>query len=236
MTFGVMHLSQAVAEFMAMYPQLRVQLVLNDRFVDLIEEGFDLTVRVSELPQASNGRSELVVRSLATIRRRLCASPDYLQRHGHPERPEELSDRPCLHYGNLVTGTQWQLFDAAGRERAIAIDGVLCTNNGEVLRDAAIRGLGIAFLPDFIIAEAIERGQLQEILPDYRSSDLHLLALYPQNRHLSAKVRLFADFLCDRFGKDAVRDVERASEDERENKPSSNKLNRDKPDRDKTPS
>lgn len=195
MSFGILYLSKAIAEFMNQHPQLRVQLVLNDRFVDLVEEGFDMTVRVAEMPQTP----DLVVHSLGKIRRLLCASPKYLKRYGSPRQPAELRDRPCLHYGYLATGTHWKLYDSSDNEHAIAIDGVLCANNGEVLRDAAISGLGIAFLPEFLVADALQQSLLVEVLPEYRSSDLHLLVVYPPNRHLSAKVRLLTEFLKTRF-------------------------------------
>jgi DNA-binding transcriptional LysR family regulator len=195
MSFGTLHLAPAVAEFMVRYPGVRIQLELNDRFVDVIEEGFDLTVRIWEPREDAN----LVDHRIAPVRRVLCAAPAFLKQQGMPAHPRQLERLPCLHYGNLATGHRWRLLGADGGH-SIQVAGVLCSNNGEVLRDAAVNGLGIALLPTFIAGAELQAGRLVTILDGYRPPDLTLCVIYPLSRHLSAKIRLFTDFLTGRFG------------------------------------
>lgn len=195
MSFGTMHLSPAVADFVARHPAIRVQLDLNDRFVDVVEEGYDLTIRIAEPREDAN----LVDHRIAGIRRVLCASPDYLARHGEPASPDGLKSHACLHYGNLLSGNVWRLAGPDG-EVAVTANGVMCSNNGEVLSDAAVRGLGITLLPTFIVGRELQAGRLVTVLPDYAPSTLTLCAIYPPSRHLSAKIRLLTDFLTERFG------------------------------------
>jgi DNA-binding transcriptional LysR family regulator len=195
MTFGTMYLAPAIADFLLRYPELQVQLTLNDRFVDPIEEGFDVTIRIAA-PQPT---SSLFVQPLAPAERILCAAPSYLERHGIPTHPRELAAHSCLHYGQIAIENRWILMGADGEHTAI-VRGMLCSNNGEVLREAAIQGLGITLLPRFIVATAIDKGLLQIVLPAYRPSVLAVEILYPVDRHLSTKIRLLVDFLKERFG------------------------------------
>lgn len=195
MTFGTMYLAPAIADFLLQYPELQVQLTLNDRFVDPIEEGFDVTIRIAA-PQPT---SSLFVQPLAPAERVLCAAPSYLERHGIPTHPRELAAHSCLHYGQLAAENRWTLTGADGEYTAI-VRGMLCSNNGEVLRAAAIQGLGITLLPRFIVTDAIDKGLLQIVLPAYRPSILAVEILYPIDRHLSTKIRLIVDFLKERFG------------------------------------
>jgi DNA-binding transcriptional LysR family regulator len=194
MSFGTLHLAPAVAEFLARYPDLQVQLTLNDRFVDPIEEGFDVTLRIAE-PQPTGS---LIVQPLAPAPLILCAAPAYLAQHGTPIHPTELRTHSCLHYGHIDREQLWSLNGSDG-PHSVAVRGVLCSNNGEALRDAAIAGLGIALLPLFIVEGAIAQGHLHHILPDYAPPTLSIDVMYPVNRHLSAKIRLFVAFLRDRF-------------------------------------
>lgn len=194
MSFGTIHLAPAIADFLVQYPDLRVQLTLNDRFVDPIEEGFDVTVRIAE-PQPMGS---LIVLPLAPAPRVLCAAPSYLESQGIPTHPEQLRSHSCLHYGQIATNSQWTFTGTEGAY-SIPIQGVMCSNNGEVLRDAAIRGLGITLLPMFIVGEAIEQELLQIVLPEYQSPELSIDVMYPVNRHLSIKIRLLVDFLQERF-------------------------------------
>ncbi|WP_088893231.1 LysR family transcriptional regulator [Leptolyngbya ohadii] len=195
MSFGTMVLAPALADFLAQYPDLQVQLTLSDRFIDPIEEGFDVTVRIAE-PQES---ASLIIKPLATVERILCAAPAYLETHGAPQTIDELRHHSCLHYGQLAIENQWTLIGAA-EVQTIPVKGVLCSNNGEVLREAAVRGLGITVLPAFIVAQELQQGTLQRVLPDYQASELAISVIYPVNRHLSTKVRLLTDFLQERFG------------------------------------
>ncbi|HEY9657188.1 MAG TPA: substrate binding domain-containing protein, partial [Allocoleopsis sp.] len=183
------------ADFLAQYPDLEVQLTLNDRFIDPIEEGFDLTVRIAKLQETAS----LIVHPLTSARRVLCAAPSYLAAHGTPTHPDQLRQHSCLHYGQLAVEDQWVLVGPEG-EQTISVTGVLCSNNGEVLRDAAVRGLGITLLPIFIVGTELQQGTLQTVLPDYHPPELAIVAIYPVNRHLSTKVRLLVDFLQERFG------------------------------------
>ncbi|GAB4226639.1 MAG: LysR family transcriptional regulator [Elainellaceae cyanobacterium] len=195
MSFGTIHLAPAVAEFMTKYPDLQVQLTLNDRFIDPIEEGFDVTIRIAELTEAST----LIVQPIAPVKRVVCASPVYLAKHGTPTHPTELRHHACLHYGYLSSRNQWKLI-GPDDTYTIAIQGVLCSNNGEVLRDAAAQGLGITSLPTFIVGDCLRDGSLQVILPEFHPPESFVSVIYPPNRHLSAKIRLLAEFLKNRFG------------------------------------
>lgn len=195
MSFGVRKLGPALAEFMARHPRVQVNLTLDDRRVDPIEDGFDVTIRIAEPDEETT----LVDHRIARIERLLCAAPAYLAARGRPERPSDLKDHACLHYGGLATGNFWRLIGPEGPTGA-HVAGVLCSNNGDVLADAAIRGLGVALLPRFIAESALADGRLTPVLAAYRPPTVMLTALYPPARRLSAKVRLFTDFLIDRFG------------------------------------
>jgi DNA-binding transcriptional LysR family regulator len=195
MSFGTMHLSSVIAEFMAEHPDVHVELVLNDRFIDPIEEGFDVTLRAAE-PTFS---ASLISRTIVSVKRVLCASPAYLGAAGEPGDPRDLKKHRCLHYGYLGSGSQWRLAGAAS-DQPYAINCVMWSNNGEILKNAAIADQGIALLPTFIVGEALQAGQLRTVLTDYTPSEILLSALYPRHRHLSAKVRLFVELLEERFG------------------------------------
>jgi DNA-binding transcriptional LysR family regulator len=195
MSFGTLHLGRAIADFMQAYPDLQVQLVLSDAIVDPVQEGFDVTIRIADLPSSS-----LIARKIAPAMPLACASPQYLERHGTPQQPRDLREHRCLAYGHTTTGNQWKFIGADG-EHVIQIPWTMCANNGEVLRDAAVAGLGIALLPSFIVGPDLDQGRLRPILTDYRANDLSIFAIYPPTRHLSSKVRLFIDFLVDRFGR-----------------------------------
>ena len=193
MSFGTMHLGKAIAEFMSQYPELQVQLTLDDRAIDPIAEGYDLTIRISQPETNLN----LVSREIAPIPRILCAAPNYLAKQGVPNCPEQLIEHSCLHYGQIVAGNQW-LLQNSDRQEKITVKGVLCSNNGEVLKDATVKGLGIALLPTFIIKPELEK-ELVRVLPDYQPPKLNLYLLYPLNRHLNTKVKLFVEFFQKRF-------------------------------------
>lgn len=195
MSFGTMHLAPALADFLVQYPDLQVQLTLNDRFIDPIEEGFDVTVRIAK-PQES---ASLIVHPLVSAPRVLCAAPSYLELHGIPAHPDELRRHSCLHYGQLAVENQWTLMGADG-DHTISVKGVLCSNNGEVLREVAVRGLGMTLLPLFIVEPELKQGSLQIVLPNYQPPELSIYVIYPVNRHLSIKIRLLVGFLHERFG------------------------------------
>ena len=193
MSFGTLHLGRAIGTFMERHPELHIQLILSDEFVDPVQEGFDVTLRIADPPSSS-----LIARKIVPAQRVVCASPDYLKRHGIPRHPTDLRDHDCLSYGHLVTGNQWKLTGADG-DHWIAIPWTLCTNNAEILRDAAVAGRGIALLPTFIAGADLQTGRLTSILADYKAPEMSIHVIYPPTRHLSAKVRVFIDFLVERF-------------------------------------
>jgi DNA-binding transcriptional LysR family regulator len=194
MSFGILHLGRALADFMARYPDVRVELSLNDRFVDPVEEGFDVTIRIADLPDSS-----LIAKKIAPANLVVCASPDYLGKAGTPAHPSELRAHRCLNYGYSASGNQWR-FSGPNGPVGVRIDGVLCSNNGQVLCDAAERGLGIALLPTFIVGAALQEGRLSTVLTEFRAPEIAMYAIYPPNRHLTAKVRLLIEFLSGCFG------------------------------------
>jgi DNA-binding transcriptional LysR family regulator len=194
MSFGTIELGPAIADFMGLYPELRIQLSLSDAQIDPVQEGLDVTLRIAELDASS-----LIARKLAPVPRVVCASPDYLARHGVPTHPAQLREHACLTYGFLSTGNQWKLSGKDG-DHWIQPDWTLCANNAEVLRDAALAGRGVALLPSFLAAAPLADGRLKTFLDDYRAPELSLYAVYAPTRHLAAKVRVFIDFLVARFG------------------------------------
>jgi DNA-binding transcriptional LysR family regulator len=195
MSFGTLHLGRAVADYMEKYPKLQIQLVLSDQQIDPVQEGFDVTLRIADLPSSS-----LIARKIAPASRVICAAPSYLARRGVPKHPDALREHDCLTYGYLATGNQWKLTGPDG-DHWIHIPWTLCSNNGEVLRDAVVKGRGIALLPTFIVGADLQEGNLRSILTDYHAPEISVYAIYPQTRHLSVKVRVFIDFLIERFGR-----------------------------------
>jgi len=198
MSFGTMQLGPAIAEFMKLYPDLQIQLALSDEHVDPVQDGLDVTLRIAELESSS-----LIARKLMPIDRIVCASPEYLQKHGTPKHPSDLRNHACLTYGYLSTGNQWKLTGKDG-DHWVNPRWTLCANNAEVLRDAAMAGRGVAVVPMFIAEAALKSGELQNILADYKTPPLTLYAIYPPTRHLATKVRLFIDYLVKRFSKAAI--------------------------------
>lgn len=193
-SFGVLHLGPLIAQLMASYPALKIELTLNDRFIDPIEEGVDVTIRIGVLADSS-----LIARRLATARRVLVAAPGYLKEFGVPERPEDLTKHRCLNYGHTTTLQRWQL-TRGGQTINVAINSVLCSNNGDVLRAAALGGQGITKLPTFLVGADVKAGRLNVVLPGTPPTGLGLFALYAPNRYLAAKTRLLVDFLASAFG------------------------------------
>ena len=201
MSFGTMHLGSAVAEFMEAYPDVSVDMVLNDRQVDLIEDGFDLAIRIGRLPDAS-----LIARRLAPCRRILVASPDYWDRKGRPSHPSDLKDHDALIYDYLDDPNTWTFKDG-DTDVSVSVQGRLRANNGEVLLDAALRGLGIYLSPTFFCFDALRANKLEIALRDFGEDPLSVYAVYPHRRHLSPRVRAFVDFLAERFGENPYWDV-----------------------------
>jgi DNA-binding transcriptional LysR family regulator len=193
MAFGTLDMAQWLPGFMARYPELKVDLVCNDRFVDLIEEGFDVAVRLArEMPDSS-----LMARKLATTDTMLVASPAYLKRCGTPEMPEDLAHHNCLTYTLVARPNEWIFSSPDGRHVTVTISGSFQSNTGIALRSAALGGVGIATAASFIVHDDLERGDLVQVLPAYRMRPRDIYAVYPHNRHLSPKVRAFVDYACE---------------------------------------
>jgi DNA-binding transcriptional LysR family regulator len=193
-SFGVRHVAPLVAAFAARHPELRFDVQLSDRFVDLVEEGFDLAIRIGESPTQN-----LIARKLGETCLVPCAAPSYLREHGAPGSPADLAGHACLTYEYLPQRNTWRFRDQAGAEHAVRVAGPMHANNGEMLAAAAAEGIGIALEPDFIVAADLAAGRLVRILKDYAPTPTGIYAVYPSRRHLSAKVRAFVDFLAERF-------------------------------------
>ena len=195
MSFGTLHLADAIADFMTRHPKIRVEMVLNDRKVDPVSEGFDITVRIGEPLDTL----ALIDHRIVEAKRAICASPAFLAAHGEPKTPADLQTLPCLHYGAAGVAETWKL-DGPDGAREVRINSVMGSNNGEALRSAAVKGVGLAMLPTFIVGAELQSGRLMSVLPDYQASSLEICLLYSPNRHLSARIRLFVDFFYERFG------------------------------------
>lgn len=192
--FGALHLAAAVADYMRAFPEVNVELTLNDRIVDLVEEGYDVAVRIGRLEDSS-----LMARRLAPCRFVVVASPDYLARHGVPRVPADLAKHDCVRYMHDEGREIWHYVGPDG-PGSVRVHGRLRTNNGEAMRISAVRGGSIAALPSFIVSEELASGLLVPLLPEYTSENMAVHAVYPPGRNPSAKLRSFIDFLVPRFG------------------------------------
>lgn len=205
LTLGYLFLGEVIASFLQAWPEVRVEVSLSDRRVDLIEEGFDLAIRAGTLDDSS-----MIARRLGSTAFVCCASPDYLARRGAPRAPEDLADHECLLYEySAPTGT-WRL----SPEVAVRVGSArLVSNNGDLLRAAAVAGLGLTFAPRFIVGRDLRAGRLVPVLEEHVQATGGIWALYPANRHLSAKVRAFVDHAIAALG--PVPPWERCEEPER---------------------
>lgn len=196
MSFGILHLGPAIADFARAYPSVTLDMRLDDRYVNLVEDGYDLAVRIGALTD-----STLVARKLGTTRAVVCASQQYLAEHGEPDTPEDLASHDCLIYSYLSTANVWRFTASDGREIPVAVSGRFRINNGMVLTDAALADRGILMTPSFYVAALLRQGKLRQILARYKLAELGIYAVYPQRSHVPPKVRAFVDFLAARFGK-----------------------------------
>ena len=192
-TFGILHLAPCWAAFLERYPRVSLDVTLNDRLVDMVDEGYDLAVRISSLPN-----STLISRQLATTRMQLCASPAYLAAHGTPTHPQQLADHRVLAYTNWADRDEWH-FDGPDGRVSIHPHACVDSNNGDTCRAIALRGGGIMLQPSFLVDDDLRRGDLVELMPDYRAATLGVHAVYPSRKHLPPKVRRLVDFLVDAF-------------------------------------
>jgi len=194
-SFGLLHLAPAVTEFLNVYPDVSIEMLVNDRVVDLLEGEFDVGVRIGRL-----GDSSLIARRIAPVRLVICAAPEYLARHAVPQTPEDLASHNCLEYTYFESRGEWHLRDPTGADIVVPVSGRYLANNADVLRSTALAGGGIILVPTFLIGDDLRAGRLVRLLSNYPPPEQALHALYPPGRHLSAKVRTFVDFLVVRFG------------------------------------
>lgn len=193
--FGAMHLGQIVSRYLEQFPQVTLDVVLDDKYADLLENRIDVAIRVGRLDDPL-----LVTRRLAPCKMMLCASPAYLQRQGAPETPEDLSRAPRLAFSQAVSTGDWTIYDAQGRPHSIEGACRMTANNIQLLLEAALAGTGIAYGPSFVFGEHIKQGRLITLLPTYRTTELTLQAVYPSAIRIPSKVRSFVDFIAEALG------------------------------------
>ena len=193
-SFGIRHLAPLWPEFMGLHPKLSLDVQLADRVIDLVEEGFDLAIRIARLPDSS-----LISRQIAATRLVLCAAPSYLRRRGIPMHPSELVQHDLVAYSLLATGDHWQ-FDGPDGHVNVKVRPRLWSNNGDSCIAASIQGAGIQLQPTFLIDEALRRGELVEILPQFKAATLGIYAVYPTRKFVLPKVRSLVEFLNSQIG------------------------------------
>lgn len=195
LSFGVDHLSSAIAAFMHQHEEVKIDLDMSDRRVDIVQEGFDVALRIGQLEDSS-----LRARKLSNIMHVVCCSPSFLKQYGPIDTPEQLKNVPTLCYSNVKNPNRWPYHSHHGGDAEVLVSPRMHSSNGNALREAAIAGLGVICEPTFICHAAIGQGLLAPILTDYEWFQMDLYALYPPTRHVSARVRRFIDFLVQRFG------------------------------------
>ena len=191
--FGHLHLVPAIADFMKIYPEIKVELLFGAHYEDLIDNGLDLGIRIGKLPD-----SNLIARRLIARYMRVCAAPDYLHRAGTPLVPEDLYNHNCLLYLNSPTGNEWH-FEKDKQKKIINIKSNFSSNSSQNLEAAAVAGMGIVFLPGYMMTKHIKQGKLISLLDEYCPQNIEINAVYPATRHLATKVRVFIDFLAARL-------------------------------------
>jgi DNA-binding transcriptional LysR family regulator len=188
--FGVGHVSPILGQFLVKYPEITVNMVLNNRYVELISEGFDMAIRVGELEDSS-----LRARKICETQRRMIAAPSYFKRYGRPQKIDDLNDHKLLHYSNASNANVWKIMAPSGEQRQVRTSGALTVNDGQSLLNAAIGGLGIAYLPSYLYADAMRQGLVEDVIPDLPADIQGIYALYPPGRYTQPKVRAFIDFV-----------------------------------------
>ena len=189
-THTVQFIAPVVAEFLGTYPDVKVDLTMGERAIDVLDEGFDVAIRLTPPPDSS-----LIVRSLATWRHVLCCSHAYLEKHGRPQQLSDLSERNCVRHVLYPYEDEWRFVDRKGMPASVRVSGNLITNSGETLRTAALYGGAICLAAGFLVQDDLEAGRLVRLLPEYRPVEFAMNAVYPHRHHLSAKVRTFIDML-----------------------------------------
>lgn len=195
-TFGLLHLAPLWPAFMALHPKVSLDVTLSDRLVDLVDEGFDLAVRIARLQTSS-----LVSRQLTSTRLILCATPEYLRLHGTPTHPADLSQHAVIAYSLMAMGDQWEFHSADSPHEPFQVKVAprMRTNSGDTCTAAALQHMGLILQPSFLVGPHLQSGALVEVMPHYRSVDIGVYVVYPSRRHLTPKVRALVDFLVDAF-------------------------------------
>lgn len=193
MSLGLTHVAKNIYQFQAVYPDIRIELILNDRYVDLIEEGFDVGIRGSG---RVNDVGLVTHRQICNVQRVVCASPEYLRQRGEPQSPEELKHHHCVIYSLARSPHEWS-FRRGNETVMVSVDGSVKVNNSLAASQAAVAGLGLLFLPTFAVLDALERGMLQVILKEWSAEPLTLYTIYPKHRQHSGKLQVFVDFISD---------------------------------------
>ena len=194
-TFGAIHLGEAVASYLAKYPEVVVETVLSDRYLDLVAEEIDVAIRIGRLPD-----SDLVARRLAPCRMVFCAAPSYLKQHGLPTTVEQLRQAPRLAFSEAVSPGDWTITSPDGQVHVIDGPVRLAANNMQMLLAAALAGAGVAYGPSFVFGQAIASGALRPLMSDHQTPELTIQAVYPTKRYMSLKLRRFIEHLGDSFG------------------------------------
>ncbi len=196
MSFGRLHVAPLIPKLLQRHPKLQIDLVMDDRKVDLVAGGFDVAIRAGNLPD-----STLIARKLAPLRQVLCASPDYIDRYGRPGTPAELSGHNCVLYSYSSDADEWTLIGEGGPE-TLTVSGNYQVNNSEALLEALREGVGIGRLPTFVAGPDLKTGRLVKLFESYRLPDFTIYAVFPERQYLPAKVRAFLDFAIEYFGGD----------------------------------
>lgn len=195
-SFGTLHLAPAMAEFAAKYPEINLEVEFTDKFINILEEGVDVAIRIASLTDSS-----LIARKLGRAQIVFCASPAYLEKYGTPQHPDELINHRFLEYSYIDRPSELRYRLANGETGMTTINGVMKANSAFMLREALLKGVAMGIFPTFIIHDAIKSGQVVQVLKDVTiEPERSIYALFPHNRHMSAKVRLFIDFIAERFG------------------------------------
>jgi DNA-binding transcriptional LysR family regulator len=192
-THMVTFVAPVIAQYLAAHSEVKVDLRMGEAEVDLIEEGFDVALRMTQPADSS-----LIVRSLATWRHVLCCSHGYIEAHGRVQQLSELAAHNCVRHLNYPFGDEWRFLDRKGQPATVRVAGNFITNSGEALRTVALQGAGVCLAAGFLVRDDLEAGRLVRLLPEYRPIELSMNAVYPHRHHLSAKVRTFIDMLVER--------------------------------------
>jgi DNA-binding transcriptional LysR family regulator len=199
MSFGLQHVAPALPEFLAAYPEVSIDLQLDDRLVDLVAGGIDIALRIADLPDSS-----LIARQLCPVRRWVVGAPRYFARRGTPQHPRDLKSHACLGYSYLVSGETWRFKDASGVEETVTISARLSANNADALSASLEAGEGIALQPDFIAWKSVKEGRLVPVLTDWSAPPLALNLVTPAGGPRSIRTRVLLDFFTRRFSAGAT--------------------------------